>query len=88
MATAATQSPRLTDCSSTSASPEPAAPLVQSAYRPRAEPGSRSGGKGELVGPDPPGQLANGDEDTDAYEEFDEEPKSDYSSEHEPLGVN
>lgn len=89
MATAATQSPRLTsDCSSTSASPEPAAPIVQSAYRPRAEPGSRSGSKGELVGSDPPGQLTNGDEDTDAYEEFDEEPKSDYSSEHEPLGVN
>lgn len=85
MATAATQSPQLTsDCSSTSASPEPAVPVIQSAYRTQAEPGSRS----QLTTSDPPGQLANGDEDTDAYEEFEEEPKSDSSSEHEPLGAN
>lgn len=90
VATAATQSPQLTsDCSSTSASPEPAVAVIQSAYRIKPEGGSRSGGEdGELAGLDPPSDHANGDEDTDMYEEFDEEPKSDYSSDHEPIGAN
>lgn len=84
MATAATQSPQLTsDCSSNSASPEPAVPVIQSAYRIKPESGSR----GELAGLDPPSDHANGDEDTDMYEEFEEEPKSDYSSDHEPIGA-
>lgn len=88
MATAATQSPQLiSDCSSTSASPEPTVPVIQSAYRIKPEARSRSGG-GELAGLDPPSDHANGDEDTDMYEEFDEEPKSDYSSDHEPIGAN
>lgn len=86
MATAATQ--LTSDCSSNSASPEPAVPAVQSAYRMDPEAGSRSARHGELAGVDPPGDHGNGDEDTDMYEEFEEEPKSDYSSDHEPVGAN
>lgn len=89
MATAATQSPQLTsDCSSTSASPEPAVPVIQSAYRIKPETGGRSGHSGGLAGLDPPYDPANGDDDTDMYEDFDEEPKSDYSSDHETIGAN
>lgn len=83
MATAATQSPQLTsDCSSNSASPEPAVPVVQSSYR--IQPGS--GGRRQQAGSDPPNEHANVDEDTDTYEELD--PKSDYSSDHEPIRPN
>ncbi|XP_054631697.1 transcription factor SOX-6-like isoform X2 [Dunckerocampus dactyliophorus] len=72
MATTATPSPHLTsDCSSNSASPEPAVPVIQSAYGVvKAEPGGGNNG-------------ANGDDDNDMYEDFEDEPKSDYSSEHE-----
>lgn len=73
MATTATPSPQLTsDCSSNSASPEPAVPVIQSAYR------IGTGGS------EPPGDA----DDTDVYEEFDEEPKSDYSSDRETIGAN
>lgn len=76
MATAATPSPHLTsDCSSNSASPEPAIPVIQSTYGVKSEPG---GG-----GMDLPGDPANGDDDMDMYEDFEDEAKSDYSSDHE-----
>uniref|UniRef100_A0A665WUM0 Transcription factor SOX-6-like n=1 Tax=Echeneis naucrates TaxID=173247 RepID=A0A665WUM0_ECHNA len=64
MATTATPSPHLTsDCSSNSASPEPAIPVIQSTYGVKSEPGN--------------------DDDMDMYEDFEDEPKSDYSSDHE-----
>uniref|UniRef100_A0AAX7V5S3 HMG box domain-containing protein n=1 Tax=Astatotilapia calliptera TaxID=8154 RepID=A0AAX7V5S3_ASTCA len=63
MATAATPSPHLTsDCSSNSASPDPAIPVIQSTYGVKSEPGNN---------------------DMDMYEDFEDEPKSDYSSDHE-----
>lgn len=84
MATTATQSPQLTsDCSSNSASPEPMVPVIQSTYRVKSEPGSRSSNGGGVGGLDVPSDPANGDDDTDMYEDFDDEPKSDYSSDHE-----
>uniref|UniRef100_A0A3B4T6D3 SRY-box transcription factor 6 n=1 Tax=Seriola dumerili TaxID=41447 RepID=A0A3B4T6D3_SERDU len=70
MATTATPSPHLTsDCSSNSASPEPAIPVIQSTYGVKSEPVSGGG--------------SNGDDDMDMYEDFEDEPKSDYSSDHE-----
>uniref|UniRef100_A0A8C5E4X1 Transcription factor SOX-6-like n=1 Tax=Gouania willdenowi TaxID=441366 RepID=A0A8C5E4X1_GOUWI len=64
MATTATPSPHLTsDCSSNSASPEPAIPVIQSTY-----------------GVNDP---TNGDDDMDMYDDFEDEAKSDYSSDHE-----
>uniref|UniRef100_A0AAQ5XLW1 HMG box domain-containing protein n=1 Tax=Amphiprion ocellaris TaxID=80972 RepID=A0AAQ5XLW1_AMPOC len=70
MATTATPSPHLTsDCSSNSASPEPTIPVIQSTYGVKSEPGSGGG--------------SNGDDDMDMYEDFEDEPKSDYSSDHE-----
>nr|XP_033490496.1 transcription factor SOX-6-like [Epinephelus lanceolatus] len=84
MATTATPSPHLTsDCSSNSASPEPAIPVIQSTYGMKSEPGgggSNGGGMGAL---DLPSDPANGDDDMDMYEDFEDEPKSDYSSDHE-----
>uniref|UniRef100_A0A669DTA6 SRY-box transcription factor 6 n=1 Tax=Oreochromis niloticus TaxID=8128 RepID=A0A669DTA6_ORENI len=69
MATAATPSPHLTsDCSSNSASPDPAIPVIQSTYGVKSEPGSGGG---------------SNDNDMDMYEDFEDEPKSDYSSDHE-----
>lgn len=86
MAKAATQSPQLTsDCSSNSASPEPAIPVIQSAYRIKSESGGRNSG---TAGLDPPSDRTMGGDDTDMCEEFDEEPKSDYSSDHETIGAN
>ncbi|XP_013882059.1 transcription factor SOX-6 isoform X2 [Austrofundulus limnaeus] len=84
MATA-TPSPHLTsDCSSNSVSPEPNIPVIQSTYGLKAEPcgggASNGGGVGVL---DLPSDPTNGDEDMDMYEDFDDEPKSDYSSDHE-----
>ncbi|XP_029992866.1 transcription factor SOX-6-like isoform X3 [Sphaeramia orbicularis] len=68
MATNATPSPHLTsDCSSNSASPEPAIPVIQSTYAMKAE----------------PGDGANGDDDMDMYDDYEDEAKSDYSSDHE-----
>ncbi|KAM9754900.1 transcription factor SOX-6-like isoform 2-T2 [Menidia menidia] len=83
MATTATPSPHMTsDCSSNSASPEPAIPVIQSTYGVKPEPGGggNGGGGGAL---DLPTDPANGDEDMDMYEDFEDEPKSDYSSDHE-----
>uniref|UniRef100_A0A4W6C554 SRY-box transcription factor 6 n=1 Tax=Lates calcarifer TaxID=8187 RepID=A0A4W6C554_LATCA len=74
MATTATPSPHLTsDCSSNSASPEPAIPVIQSTYGVKSEPGAL----------DLPSDPTNGDDDMDMYEDFEDEPKSDYSSDHE-----
>lgn len=84
MATTATQSPHLTsDCSSNSASPEPAIPVIQSTYRVKSKPGSRSNNGGGLGALDLPSDPTNGDDDMDMYEDFEDEPKSDYSSDHE-----
>ncbi|KAM4733514.1 transcription factor SOX-6-like isoform 2-T3 [Anableps anableps] len=87
MATTATPSPHLTsDCSSTSASPEPNIPVIQSTYGVKSEPSGGSNGTG--VGTmDLPGDPTNGDDDMDMYEDFEDEPKSDYSSEHETREV-
>ncbi|XP_057692044.1 transcription factor SOX-6-like isoform X1 [Corythoichthys intestinalis] len=74
MATATTPSPHLTsDCSSNSASPEPAVPVIQSAYDAVKDVPALDMGR----------HPANGDEDTDMYDDYEDEPKSDYSSEHE-----
>ncbi|RVE71310.1 hypothetical protein OJAV_G00050430 [Oryzias javanicus] len=85
MATAATRSPHLTsDCSSNSVSPEPTVPVIQSTFKVKSEPGGGGGSNGGGVGSlDLPGDPANGDEDMDMYEDFEDDPKSDYSSEHE-----
>ncbi|XP_029378858.1 transcription factor SOX-6-like isoform X1 [Echeneis naucrates] len=85
MATTATPSPHLTsDCSSNSASPEPAIPVIQSTYGVKSEPGNGGGSNGGGVGAlDLPSVPANGDDDMDMYEDFEDEPKSDYSSDHE-----
>uniref|UniRef100_A0A4W5KCQ2 SRY-box transcription factor 6 n=1 Tax=Hucho hucho TaxID=62062 RepID=A0A4W5KCQ2_9TELE len=80
MATA-TPSPHLTsDCSSASASPEPAIPVIQSTFG--------------LVKPEPVAMvtgdhLVNGEDEIDMYEDF--EDKSNYSSDHEtrePVSAN
>ncbi|XP_047206142.1 transcription factor SOX-6-like isoform X2 [Girardinichthys multiradiatus] len=87
MATTATHSPHLTsDCSSTSASPEPNIPVIQSTYGVKSEPGGGSNGAG-VGGMDLPRDPTNGDDDMDMYEDFEDEPKSDYSSEHETREV-
>ncbi|XP_038150739.1 transcription factor SOX-6-like isoform X2 [Cyprinodon tularosa] len=87
MATTATPSPHLTsDCSSTSGSPEPNIPVIQSTYGVKSEPGGGSNGAG-VGAMDLPGDPANGDDDMDMYEDFEDEPKSDYSSEHETREV-
>ncbi|PWA24545.1 hypothetical protein CCH79_00011803 [Gambusia affinis] len=87
MATTATPSPHLTsDCSSTSGSPEPNIPVIQSTYGVKSEPGGGSNGTG-VGAMDLPGDPANGDDDMDMYEDFEDEPKSDYSSEHETREV-
>ncbi|KAM7415076.1 hypothetical protein PAMA_019757 [Pampus argenteus] len=85
MATTATPSPHLTsDCSSNSASPEPAIPVIQSTYGMKSEPGGCGGSNGGGVsGLDLPSDPTNGDDDMDMYEDFEDEPKSDYSSDHE-----
>ncbi|KAM9301829.1 transcription factor SOX-6 [Gastrophryne carolinensis] len=71
---ATTPSPQMTsDCSSTSASPEPSIPVIQSTY------GMKLDGSGGLTGND----LMNGEDEMEMYDEYDEEPKSDYSSENE-----
>uniref|UniRef100_A0A3Q4BXF5 HMG box domain-containing protein n=1 Tax=Mola mola TaxID=94237 RepID=A0A3Q4BXF5_MOLML len=83
MAKTATQSPHLTsDCSSNSASPEPAVPVIQSVFRVKSEPGSR-GNNGAVGALDLPDDPADGDDDMDMYEDFEDEPKSEYSSDHE-----
>ncbi|KAJ7994990.1 hypothetical protein DPEC_G00255260 [Dallia pectoralis] len=74
--TMATTPHMTSECSSASASPEPATPVIQSTYNMKTEPSA-------MVTNDP---LVNGEADEmDMYEDFDEEPKSDYSSETETL---
>ncbi|CAL8263859.1 unnamed protein product [Merluccius merluccius] len=80
--TATTHSPHLTsDCSSNSVSPEPAIGVIQSVYGVKAEQGV-GGGAFEL-----PSDPTNGDEEVDMYEDYEDEPKSDYSSDHETRGA-
>nr|XP_020449054.1 transcription factor SOX-6-like isoform X2 [Monopterus albus] len=84
MATTATSSPHLTsDCSSNSASPEPAIPVIQSTYGVKNEPGGGGSNGGGVAALDLPSDPTNGDDDMDMYEDFEDEPKSDYSSDHE-----
>uniref|UniRef100_H2L6U4 SRY-box containing 6a n=1 Tax=Oryzias latipes TaxID=8090 RepID=H2L6U4_ORYLA len=71
-------------CSSNSVSPEPTVPVIQSTFKVKSEPGGGGGSNGGGVGPlDLPGDPANGDDDMDMYEDFEDDPKSDYSSDHE-----
>ncbi|XP_016128615.1 transcription factor SOX-6 isoform X5 [Sinocyclocheilus grahami] len=76
-----TPSPHMTsDCSSASASPEPTIPVIQSTFNMKMEPGT-------MVSNDP----VNGVDEMDMYEDFEDEPKSDYSSENdtqEPVSAN
>ncbi|KAG7281716.1 hypothetical protein CRUP_027788 [Coryphaenoides rupestris] len=81
--TTVTPSPHLTsDCSSNSASPEPAIAVIQSVYGVKAELGGGGGRALEL-----PSVPTNGDEEADMYEEYEDEHKSDYSSDHETRGA-
>ena len=78
--TGATPSPHLTsDCSSNSASPEPAIAVIQSVYGMKAELGMGGGAS------EPPSDPTNGKEAADMYGDY--EPKSDYSSDQEPRGA-
>lgn len=78
--TTTTPSPQMTsECSSASASPEPS--VIQSTYNMKLEPSSM-GNNNEPV---------NGEDEMDMYEDFEDEPKSDYSSENdtqEPVSTN
>uniref|UniRef100_A0A671YII3 SRY-box transcription factor 6 n=1 Tax=Sparus aurata TaxID=8175 RepID=A0A671YII3_SPAAU len=66
-----------------SASPEPAIPVIQSTYGVKSEPGSRGNSVGGVGALELPSDPTNGDDDMDMYEDFEDEPKSDYSSDHE-----
>ncbi|KAM4018408.1 transcription factor SOX-6 isoform 2-T7 [Anomaloglossus baeobatrachus] len=71
--TTTTPSPQMTsDCSSTSASPEPSIPVIQSTYGMKMDAASLAGN-----------DLMNGEDEMEMYDEYDEEPKSDYSSDNE-----
>ncbi|XP_040184606.1 transcription factor SOX-6 [Rana temporaria] len=76
-----TPSPQMTsDCSSTSVSPEPSIPVIQSTFAMKLDSGSLAGN-----------DLLNGEDEIEMYDEYDEEPKSDYSSEteaNEAVGAN
>ncbi|XP_053107923.1 transcription factor SOX-6 isoform X6 [Hemicordylus capensis] len=68
-----TPSPQMTsDCSSTSASPEPSIPVIQSTYGMKSDSGSLAGN-----------EMINGEDEMEMYEDFEDDPKSDYSSENE-----
>uniref|UniRef100_A0A669ESE8 SRY-box transcription factor 6 n=1 Tax=Oreochromis niloticus TaxID=8128 RepID=A0A669ESE8_ORENI len=77
-----TPSPQMTsECSSASASPEPSIPVIQSTYNMKLEP------TGMVNNSEP----VNGEDEMDMYEDFEDEPKSDYSSENdtqEPVSAN
>ncbi|XP_030578642.1 transcription factor SOX-6 isoform X1 [Archocentrus centrarchus] len=77
-----TPSPQMTsECSSASASPEPSIPVIQSTYNMKLEPSA-------MVNNSEP---VNGEDEMDMYEDFEDEPKSDYSSENdtqEPVSAN
>ncbi|XP_066496435.1 transcription factor SOX-6 isoform X2 [Tiliqua scincoides] len=76
-----TPSPQMTsDCSSTSASPEPSIPVIQSTYGMKTDSGSLAGN-----------EMMNGEDEMEMYEDFEDDPKSDYSSEneaHEAVAAN
>ncbi|CAH2325455.1 transcription factor Sox-6 isoform X1 [Pelobates cultripes] len=68
-----TPSPHMTsDCSSTSASPEPSIPVIQSTYGMKLDGGSLAGN-----------DLMNGEDEMEMFDDYEDEPKSDYSSENE-----
>ncbi|XP_007497094.2 transcription factor SOX-6 isoform X11 [Monodelphis domestica] len=68
-----TPSPQMTsDCSSTSASPEPSLPVIQSTYGMKTDSGSLAGN-----------EMINGEDEMEMYDDYEDEPKSDYSSENE-----
>lgn len=77
-----TPSPQMTsECSSASASPEPSIPVIQSTYNMKLEPNTMANNS----------QPVNGEDEMDMYEDFEDEPKSDYSSENdtqEPVSAN
>ncbi|XP_040892080.1 transcription factor SOX-6 isoform X2 [Toxotes jaculatrix] len=77
-----TPSPQMTsDCSSASASPEPSIPVIQSTYNMKLEPNTMANNN----------EPVNGEDEMDMYEDFEDEPKSDYSSENdtqEPVSAN
>nr|XP_012311999.1 transcription factor SOX-6 isoform X13 [Aotus nancymaae] len=68
-----TPSPQMTsDCSSTSASPEPSLPVIQSTYGMKTDAGSLAGN-----------EMINGEDEMEMYDDYEDDPKSDYSSENE-----
>ncbi|XP_077419834.1 transcription factor SOX-6 isoform X2 [Vanacampus margaritifer] len=75
-----TPSPQMTsECSSASASPEPTIPVIQSTFNMKLEPNNIANNR----------QPVNGEDDMDMYEDFEDEPKSDYSSDtQEPVSAN
>uniref|UniRef100_A0A3Q3R7A9 HMG box domain-containing protein n=1 Tax=Monopterus albus TaxID=43700 RepID=A0A3Q3R7A9_MONAL len=77
-----TPSPQMTsECSSASASPEPSIPVIQSTYNMKLEPNTMANNS----------ETVNGEDEMDLYEDFEDEPKSDYSSENdtqEPVSAN
>ncbi|XP_058484991.1 transcription factor SOX-6 isoform X5 [Solea solea] len=77
-----TPSPQMTsECSSASASPEPPMPVIQATYNMKVEPHAIANNT----------EPINGEDEMDMYEDFEDEPKSDYSSEndtHEPVNAN
>lgn len=60
------------ECSSASASPEPTMPVIQSTYNMKLEPNAMANS-----------EPVNGEDEMDLYEDFEDEPKSDYSSEND-----
>ncbi|XP_058707121.1 transcription factor SOX-6 isoform X8 [Poecile atricapillus] len=76
-----TPSPQMpSDCSSTSASPEPSIPVIQSTYGMKTDSGSLPGN-----------EMINGEDEIEMYEDYEDDPKSDYSSEneaHEAVSAN
>ncbi|XP_064019700.1 transcription factor SOX-6 isoform X2 [Pogoniulus pusillus] len=76
-----TPSPQMTsDCSSTSASPEPSIPVIQSTYGMKTDSGGLAGN-----------EMINGEDEIEMYEDYEDDPKSDYSSEneaHEAVSAN
>ncbi|XP_061607273.1 transcription factor SOX-6 isoform X3 [Phyllopteryx taeniolatus] len=77
-----TPSPQMTsECSSASASPEPTIPVIQSTFNMKLEANNIAKNR----------EQVNGEDDMDIYEDFEDEPKSDYSSENdtqEPVNAN
>ncbi|XP_070130934.1 transcription factor SOX-6 isoform X27 [Equus asinus] len=68
-----TPSPQMpSDCSSTSASPEPGLPVIQSTYGMKTDGGSLAGN-----------EMINGEDEMEMYDDYEDDPKSDYSSENE-----